>query len=55
MLLSRHNDHRNVISYASIMKPDVPTYEKKENKQNTFRILLLARCKQNVTIRMEPL
>jgi len=32
----------------------MPISEKKGNKQNTVRVLLLARCKQNVTIRMKP-
>ena len=54
MLLSWHNDHRDAISYASIKKPDLPTSEKKGNKRNTVRALLLARCKQNVTIRRKP-
>jgi len=32
----------------------MPISEKKGNKQNTVRALLLARRKQNVTIRMKP-
>jgi hypothetical protein len=54
MLLSRHNDHMDVISYASINTPEMPASEKKGNKQNTVRASLFARCKQNVTIRKKP-